>query len=125
MFKKNNQALFIAIIWFTFVTILLCIPGKKLPSIPWIGLFQVDKLVHIVLFFILTLLFCKAAFVINKTQNWFWGIALFFSIYGLGMEFVQENFVTNRSFDVWDIVADAIGSFSFLVYINLKPQFFK
>ena len=30
-------------------------------------------------------------------------------IYGIGMEFVQKYFVNNRSFDVGDIVADAVG----------------
>lgn len=124
LLTKKSTAVFIAISWFAFVTFLLCIPGKKLPLILWVGLFQVDKIVHIILFFILSMFICKATFLINKTQQWFWGIAFICSIYGVGMEFVQENFVENRAFDVWDIVADTIGSFSFLVYLNLKPQFF-
>jgi uncharacterized protein YneF (UPF0154 family) len=27
------------------------------------------------------------------------------------MEFIQKDFLTNRSFDLWDIVADGIGCF--------------
>jgi hypothetical protein len=34
------------------------------------------------------------------------------------MEFVQENWIPNRSFDVLDIAADAVGSF--LVLLILK-----
>ncbi len=125
MVTKKSTALFIAISWFALVTYLLCIPGKKLPLIWWVGLFQVDKLIHFILFFTLCMLFCKTTFAIQKTQQWFWGIAFTCSLYGLGMEFVQENFIPNRSFDVWDIVADTIGSFTFLVWLNLKPQFLK
>lgn len=125
MLKKKSTALFIAISWFAFVSFLLCIPGKKLPLIWWVGMFEVDKIIHIILFFILSMLFCKVAYSINKTQQWFWGIAFVCSLYGMGMEFVQENFIANRSFDVWDIVADTVGSFSFLVFLNIKPQFFK
>lgn len=125
MLTKKISATLTAISWFAIVTFLLCIPGKKLPLIWWVGLFEVDKIVHIILFFILTMLICRAAFLINKTQQWFWGIAFICSLYGLGMEFVQENFIDNRSFDIGDIIADTVGSFSFLVFLNLKPQFFK
>lgn len=31
--------------------------------------------------------------------------------YGIAMEFVQKNYIPNRSFDVYDIVADGVGSF--------------
>lgn len=30
-------------------------------------------------------------------------------VYGIAMEFIQQYFVVNRSFDTGDIVADAIG----------------
>lgn len=121
--KKNSQALLLAILWFVMVTILLIIPGTKLPAIKWLGVLEMDKIIHFILFFILCLLFCRTAYSFNKTQNWFWLIAFACSVFGLTMEFVQENFVINRAFDIWDIVADFIGSFTFLVYLNLKPQF--
>lgn len=31
--------------------------------------------------------------------------------YGIIMEFIQKNYIPNRSFDVYDIVADGVGSF--------------
>jgi VanZ family protein len=125
LLTKKSTTLFFAFFWIAFVTFLLCIPGKKLPQIWWVSMFQVDKIIHLILFFVLSMLFCSVAYSINKTQKWFWGIAFICSVYGLGMEFVQENFIANRSFDVWDIVADTIGSFAFLVFLNLKPQFYK
>jgi VanZ family protein len=48
----------------------------------------------------------KIAFL--KTAITIAGIAL---LYGIAMEYVQKNFIPNRSFDVGDIIADGIGSF--------------
>ncbi len=36
--------------------------------------------------------------------------------YGTGMEFVQKHLVANRSFDIGDIAADAIGSIIGLLF---------
>ena len=123
--KTFKNSLLLALSWFVLVTILLIIPGRKLPNISWVGKFQIDKIVHIFLFFILTMNFCRASFNFYNEQKWFWMIALFCSLYGVSMEFVQENFVLNRSFDNGDIVADIIGCYSFLIFLNIKPQFFK
>ena len=56
----------------------------------------------------LSFLFCKA---INN-KKYFLLIAFLCSFYGMVMEFIQKNYIPNRSFDVWDIVADCIGSFA-------------
>jgi VanZ family protein len=34
---------------------------------------------------------------------------LAFLVYGIAIEFIQRNFVPHRSFDFFDIVADAVG----------------
>ena len=103
--KKLNLSF--AVGWFVFTTILLCVPGKKLPKISWIHLIpQYDKIIHICLFGILSFLCCK-----SSKLKFFWLIALLCSVYGIIMEFVQDNWIPNRSFDNWDIVADTVGSF--------------
>jgi VanZ family protein len=43
-------------------------------------------------------------------------VAVLCLIYGVGMEFVQKYFIPNRSFDIGDIIADAIGCLTGLVY---------
>ena len=35
--------------------------------------------------------------------------AILWLVYGIAMEFVQQNFIPNRSFDVGDIIADGVG----------------
>jgi len=71
----------------------------------------VDKLVHVGLFAILVVLwnrsFLISAAKIKKQLIVIAGTAL---AYGIAMEFVQKYFISNRSFDGWDILADAAGT---------------
>ncbi len=112
--KNIRTSYFLAITWFIITTILLCIPGNSLPKIGWLKILPIDKCVHIFLFGILSLLFCKA---FNRRKAFF-SIALICSIYGTVMEFVQENWIPNRSFDIWDIVADTMGSFAAVAILH-------
>ena len=65
------------------------------------------------MFFIMVLLWCRAMFQkgyeIKRLKNIFLWLAIIWTIYGVGMEFVQRYFIPNRSFDPGDIMADAAG----------------
>ncbi len=114
--KNRKIATLLAIGWFVITTILLCIPGKKLPKIVWLQIPHFDKIVHIFIFGLLSYSFCR-----TTNRKWFWLVAFICSCYGTAMEFVQENWIPNRSFDVFDIAADTVGSFIaivFLIYFN-------
>ena len=45
----------------------------------------------------------------EKRNNIFILIAVGGVVYGIAMEYVQQNFIPNRSFDMGDIIADIIG----------------
>lgn len=51
---------------------------------------------------------------------WFLLITISTIAYGIVMEFVQRDFIPNRSFDIWDIAADSIGSFIAFGWCNKK-----
>ncbi len=51
-----------------------------------------------------------------KLKKTFFLITLVWLAYGIGMEFVQKYCVVNRSFDLGDIVADALGCITGLIY---------
>jgi len=112
--KKNVPAIIFAVIWLLLVTSLLCIPGTRLPKITWEDKVWLDKWVHIFLFMILVILWSKAYSHKKNTNSG--GRKIFFEImivgcfYGIAMEIVQKYFIPFRSFDVGDIIADAIGS---------------
>jgi len=95
-----------ALLWFIVTTVLLVIPGNALPKAPPIEIPFFDKWVHVVLFGILSWLFCAFAKSIPDKVK----ILVVVIIYGIAMEFVQKYLVINRSFDIVDIVADSIGA---------------
>jgi len=121
LFCKEKQALsrinsyFIAaIFWLIVCTVLLTIPGSAIPKVSWFHKIALDKWVHIGMFSILVGLWCGA--MKNRGGSVFLGIAIGGVAYGIGMEFIQKYFVPNRSFDLWDILADAAGCAAGLVY---------
>lgn len=97
-----------------FTIILLCLPGSMVPGTGIFGMPNLDKVVHVILF---------------GTNVLFWGwhfsgrnpsstrlrtivisTAAAIIILGIVLEYVQLYFIPNRSFDNWDIVADAAGA---------------
>lgn len=70
-----------------------------------------DKIAHISIFCILTILY-QRAFETN-----FYLTVLIFSLYGIGIEFAQKYFTTTREFDLVDIMADILGIFLGM-YVN-------
>lgn len=127
MSNKPFKKFLPAIIWLLIVIVLLSLPGSTLPGATWMNKIQLDKWVHIFLFSMLTIFFCFP--ILNAKQKpstqyfiQYLIIAILTSIIiGIIMEYVQKYYIPDRSFDIWDIVADSVGSiiggiFSFLRY---------
>ena len=109
--KRPISPVWPAILWFITVTVLLCLPGTAFPHEKWYNKIWLDKWIHIFLFAILTILFCRAgSAVLGKKLRLLAYIAIGCFIYGVVMEFIQKYFIPFRSFDVGDIIADGIGS---------------
>ncbi|HKC37827.1 MAG TPA: VanZ family protein [Chitinophagaceae bacterium] len=106
--KKSVSTIIFAIIWLLLVTTLLCIPGTRLPQIKWDDKLLFDKWIHVLLFLILVLVWCRA-YSKPRLKNIFIMITILSILYGIGMEIVQKYFIPFRSFDVGDIIADAVG----------------
>ena len=97
----------LAISWFIIMNILFVLPGSALPKAGWFSDIQLDKWIHVGLFAVLVFLWCSAFTPLFK-KIW---IALVVAIaYGLLVEIVQKYWVPNRSFDLYDVLADAAGS---------------
>jgi len=118
--NKSNTSLLLAIGWFIISVILLTLPGSAIPKEDWLGKIWIDRWVHIGMFSIMVFLWCKTMLKMDienkKLKIIFFFIAEICFGYGIGMEFVQKYFIPNRSFDVGDIIADAIGCSVGLVY---------
>jgi len=111
--KKNVSTIVFAVLWLLLVTSLLCTPGAKLPKITWGDKIWFDKWVHIFLFMILVILWSKTYSHKKNTHSGsrkiFLQIMIAGVFYGIAMEIVQKYFIPFRSFDIGDIIADAIG----------------
>jgi VanZ family protein len=116
--------------WLTALALLACttwllvLPGSAFPKEDWLDKVYADKWVHIFLMGALSLLW-MLALTNSRTAGLSRKIVLIaigITCYGLGMEFVQKYLVVNRSFDMGDVVADAIGAFLPLVVIRRRAK---
>lgn len=112
-----------AIFWSAIIIILLSIPGSDLPeetsflSIPYF-----DKWVHLGIFALFVVLWCwyvNARRPATRRTGSFICITIIAILLGYIMELVQKYFVPNRDYDLWDVVADAVGALAGLL-ISLK-----
>lgn len=88
-------------------------PGSDIPKVSFLDEIYFDKWVHIGLFGGLTFLtawpFIKGNIATRKLLI---KIGTTFIIYGILIEFVQKYFASERSFDIFDMGADAAGCFT-------------
>ena len=111
--KIQIKSFWPAIVALLIATLLFCLPGDEFPEARWLDKIYFDKLVHIGLFLVLVFLWIlpflsgtKDNQVRQKIYLW---TTLAFVAYGIGIEFVQLNFIPHRSFDISDIGADSVG----------------
>ncbi|MFD2918123.1 VanZ family protein [Terrimonas rubra] len=110
-----------AIAWLILSVILLTLPGSQFPSSNWLSAIAFDKWVHIGMFAMMVFLWCWgitrfSARPKQKLKQIFVWVFILSCAYGIGMEYVQENLVIHRSFDVGDIIADIVGALCGLGY---------
>ena len=114
MINRLLRKSFWAIAWTIAIQILLCLPGSTIPSGGMFDIPQLDKVVHIILFGGCTGLWCYFFYLKGKPASSL--KTIFFIIYlvvaanGIILEFVQRDYIPNRSFDQGDIIADVLSA---------------
>jgi len=107
--------------WLVITFILLVLPGPDVPKISIFELVYFDKWVHIGMFGILMLLWGYPFLRTNIASQYpFFIVAICVILYGVLMEFVQKLFAFERSFDLFDILADSVGCVLALVWLKYK-----
>ncbi len=109
-------------LWAAIIFVESSIPGHKIPQTP----FGTDKVVHAGIFFILCWLVNRA--LKHQTVELVSKMSLFLAIvvtilYGFADEF-HQLYVPGRSADIFDMAADALGGFLFIVFVVVH-QFVK
>ena len=124
--KKPRGKLFIpGIAWFLLASVLLFLPGSKLPSVDdWLNRIYFDKWVHTGLFCVLAFLFMypffKTSLPAREKWQYFIRIAIATSIWGLTSEFIQKYYIPGRSFDLFDWAADSLGALIALLVAKFR-----
>lgn len=123
-FLKKLYSLLFPVTWTLLTIILLCLPGSALPGAGIFILQGLDKIVHFILFGGITLLwglYIRRTHSYPKQFKMLLLAALFSIALGITLEYVQRYYISNRTFDVNDIIADTIGALSiFLLLIKKK-----
>ncbi|RYY62086.1 MAG: VanZ family protein [Chitinophagaceae bacterium] len=126
-----------AVLYFIISVVLLTLPGSTFPSESWMDGIHFDKFIHVGMFAGLTFLvcwgmYCRIADPLKatgetvsaavKARLWrsFIYIAIASLVYGIIMEYVQRDFIPNRSFDSGDILADGAGSLAGLLVSRFR-----
>jgi len=83
-------------------------PGQNLPSIP---VWNMDKWVHISFYAVFAFLLYREY---QSYQPWSTRSQIIMTLaicgsFGLFIEYLQGNFIPNRYFDVYDLIANIIG----------------
>jgi VanZ family protein len=98
----------VALGWLVLMCILFFLPGSAFPQENWLDQIHFDKWVHVGLFAVLLFLW-RSSF--DSSANYYVILLLFCALaYGLAVEFIQKFWVANRSFDLFDVLFDMIGS---------------
>jgi VanZ family protein len=95
-----------ALAWGILVFVLSATPGRDLPKLN-VGALMIDKVAHFVMYGVLSCLLLRGGI---PKRYWFW-VASIAAIYGLLMEFYQDIFCIDRTFDWGDALANAVGAY--------------
>ena len=109
--KKLLASVWLSIIWTIAVFVLLAMPMSNVKEVGILDLFEIDKLVHLILFAVFTFLWgtylCEKKF--KNELRVLIVLTLVAAGYGLIMEFYQKYF-TERNFSILDALADSLGA---------------
>lgn len=114
MIKRFLRTPVAAIAWTIAIQVLLCLPGSDIPSGGMFDIPNLDKIVHVFLFGGVTWVWCYFIYLNSKSIRRL--TTLFFIVYlavaanGILLEFIQRDYIPNRSFDLGDIIADVLAA---------------
>ncbi len=102
------------LLWALFIMIVCAIPGERIPKLTFLEWLKPDKIVHFLVFGILTILILRS-FLDAGTLQWnekniFFFAVIISSMYGALVEILQYSVFINRSGDIKDALANTIGA---------------
>ena len=105
---SNIQYLYFSVTWFFIIAVLSLTPGNYIPPLEF-KLISPDTLAHFVFYFLLA--YPILGFFQQKNLKYYAFTILFCVLYGIGIEYIQGNFIQGRFYSISDIYANSIGAF--------------
>ncbi|MEO6917060.1 MAG: VanZ family protein [Chitinophagaceae bacterium] len=112
--KKIFSTIFPALAWTILIQIALCLPGEAIPSTEGFPIPNFDKIVHVIIFGGFVGLW---SYYLSRKTNYLktlntglFLIYLLAVINGIAIEYIQRDYIPNRSFDQGDIIADVLSA---------------
>ncbi|WP_018630305.1 VanZ family protein [Niabella aurantiaca] len=127
---KTDYLLLCALVYWIITIVLLTLPGSAFPQEDIFSKIYFDKWIHIGMFSILVLLWnfwlMKKRGAGQRLYTPFVMISITALAYGILMEYIQKWYISNRSFDTGDIIADGTGAIigllaSIYLYKKIDP----
>ena len=109
-----------AVLWSAFIFVLCFLPGSAIPKEDWLDKIYFDKIVHAFLYFVLFLLLFYGLKDYNL-RNIIMGFVLCL-VQGILIECIQGSIIPDRSFDVWDIAANAFGTSLGIFWVKCRQN---
>ena len=118
------QKMWPALLWAFFILALCGLPGSAIPELTFLDWLKPDKIVHLVLFGVLSFLLIRGLRGLDFRSVWTLypktSSIIMASVYGIVIELLQEYFFEDRHGDVYDSIADAVGAFIGLWFYNYR-----
>ena len=109
---------FIALFYSFVISVLFFMPTTELPMVSFLS---ADKLIHLVIYFILINLWLIYFYIKNNFIFEFkWTVILFFFIllYGIIIEIFKGLFTASRSADIFDLIANLMGTILGIIFFK-------
>lgn len=124
--QKLCRNWYFPLLWTFTILALLVLPGASIPGNGLFGIKNIDKVAHVILFGGFVLFWAIFSWNRKKSEkSWvrsLFIITLISIAIGVIMEFVQRNYIPNRSFDIGDIWADLAGSAAIAILLLLTGK---
>jgi len=108
---KNNNPTLVAIFWTILIATSCLIPASAFKPFSFNSFLQIDKIIHLILFFCWVTFWLLSKHKIKKLTLKIKGQFLFLGIlYGILIEFLQSSMHLGRSFEIDDMIANGVGA---------------
>ncbi|MDB4107569.1 VanZ family protein [Bacteroidia bacterium] len=122
---RLSRAYIPAGIWTAFIASSCLLPASAFNEFSFDSIFELDKLIHLTLYFVLIILWSLAIGKQSLENKKKLSLLLYVVLFGVIIEVLQSSMSLGRHYDIEDIIANTIGSIIGVLLIpfvhNKKP----